>query len=89
MGTVVFPDACYKVYLTASAKERAKRRYKQLIEKGISANLEQITQEIQARDTRDQQRSVAPLVAASDALILDSSTLSIAQVIAVVLDLIR
>lgn len=89
MGTVVFPDARYKVYLTASAKERAKRRYKQLIEKGISANLEQITQEIQARDTRDQQRAIAPLVAASDALIIDSSELSIEQVIEVVLSQIR
>ncbi len=89
MGTVVFPDARYKVYLTASSEERAKRRYKQLIKKGISANLDQITQEIQARDTRDQERTVAPLVAASDALIIDSSALSIAQVIEVVLSLIR
>lgn len=89
MGTVVFPDACYKVYLTASSKERAKRRYKQLIKKGISANLEQITQEIDARDKRDSERVIAPLVAAYDALIIDSSDLMIDQVIEAVLSLVR
>jgi len=89
MGTVVFPDACYKVYLTASSKERAKRRYKQLIKKGISANLEQITQEIDARDKRDSERAIAPLVAAYDALIIDSSDLMIDQVIEAVLSLVR
>jgi cytidylate kinase len=89
MGTVVFPDAPYKVYLTASAEERARRRYKQLIEKGISANLEQITLEIQARDKRDQERAVAPLIAAKDAVLIDSSELNIAQVIDVVLNLVR
>jgi len=89
MGTVVFPDACYKVYLTASSKERAKRRYKQLIKKGISANLEQITQEIDARDKRDSERAIAPLVAAYDALMIDSSDLMIDQVIEAVLSLVR
>lgn len=89
MGTVVFPDAACKVFLTASAKERAKRRYKQLIEKGISANLDQITQEIEARDKRDQERKTAPLIAAEDALIIDSSNLSIQQVIEAVLSLVR
>lgn len=89
MGTVVFPNAPYKVYLTASPEERARRRYKQLIEKGISANLQQITLEIQARDQRDQERAIAPLIAAKEAVLIDSSTRSIAQVIDVVLNLIR
>ena len=88
MGTVVFPNAEHKVYLTASANERAKRRYKQLIEKGIDANLVKITAEIQARDKRDTERATAPLVKADDALYLDSSDLSIPQVIAKILDLI-
>lgn len=89
MGTVVFPDAQNKVFLTASAEERGKRRYKQLIEKGISANLEQITQEISARDQRDQERKTAPLVAAEDALTIDSSELTINQVIEAVLNLVH
>jgi len=89
MGTVVFPDAAKKVFLTASAVERAKRRYKQLIEKGIDANLAQITKEIEARDQRDQQRIAAPLKAAEDALYIDSSELSIKQVIDEVLTLVR
>ncbi len=89
MGTVVFPDAASKVFLTASADERAKRRYKQLIEKGISANLDRITQEIEARDKRDQERKAAPLVAAKDALTIDSSNLNINQVIEAVLSLVR
>ncbi len=89
MGTVVFPDARYKVYLTASAEQRAKRRYKQLIEKGISANLDQITLEIQARDKRDQERTIAPLIPADDALLIDSSNLSIAQVIETVLSVVH
>lgn len=89
MGTVVFKDAEYKVYLTASAVERAKRRYKQLIEKGINANLVQITDEIQARDKRDSERATAPLAKADDALYIDSSDLSISQVIETILDFIR
>jgi len=89
MGTVVFPDAAKKVFLTASAVERAQRRYKQLIEKGIDANLAQITKEIEARDQRDQQRIAAPLKAAEDALYIDSSELSIKQVIDEVLTLVR
>ncbi|MCF6249863.1 MAG: (d)CMP kinase [Methylococcaceae bacterium] len=89
MGTVVFPDAANKVYLTASAKERAERRYKQLIEKGIDANLIQITEEIKLRDHRDQQRAIAPLIAAEDALYIDSSNLSIIQVIEEVLNWVR
>ena len=89
MGTVVFPDAESKVFLTASAKERAQRRYKQLIEKGIDANLVQITKEIETRDQRDQQRTTAPLKAADDALYIDSSDLSIEQVIEEVLNSVR
>jgi cytidylate kinase len=89
MGTVVFADAEKKVYLTASAEERGKRRYKQLIEKGISANLLKITEEIEARDLRDQQRATAPLKMADDALYIDSSELSIEQVVQEVLDWVR
>lgn len=89
MGTVVFSDAEKKVYLTASAEERGKRRYKQLIEKGINANLAQITKEIEVRDRRDQERTVAPLKMAEDALYIDSSKLSIDQVIQEVLDWVR
>ncbi len=89
MGSVVFPDAKYKVYLTASAEERAKRRYKQLIEKGIDANLAQITQEIEARDRRDSERATAPLMVPDGAVYLDSSSLSIQQVINTVIDLVR
>ncbi len=89
MGTVVFPEAENKVFLTASAQERASRRYKQLKEKRIDANLAQITKEIEARDRRDQERASAPLKAADDALFIDSSNLSVDQVIEEVMNLIR
>lgn len=89
MGSVVFPHAPYKVYLTASAAERANRRYKQLIEKGISANLAQITQEIEERDRRDCERAAAPLMVPEGAISIDSSLLSIEQVIDKVMDLVR
>ena len=89
MGTVVFPDASNKVFLTASAEERGRRRYRQLIEKGISANLVQITKEIEARDRRDQERATAPLKMAEGALYIDSSDLSIEQVIKEVLSLVQ
>ncbi len=89
MGTVVFLTANHKVYLTASAEIRAKRRYKQLIKKGMDANLTQITQEIQARDKRDAERAVAPLKKAEGALYIDSSALSITQVIEKILDFIH
>ncbi len=88
MGTVVFPEASKKVYLTASAEERASRRYKQLKEKGIDANLVRITEEIEKRDRRDQERSVAPLTAAKDSLYIDSSNLSVDQVIEKVMNLV-
>ncbi len=88
MGTVVFLDAPYKVFLSADAVTRAKRRYKQLIEKGIDANLTRIIQDIEERDQRDSERSVAPLKMATDAHYIDTSEKSIAAVIAEVLDFI-
>ena len=81
MGTVVFPDAPYKVFLTASAKVRAERRYKQLKEKGIDSNLSDLVAEISERDERDTQREVAPLRPADDAVILDSTQLGIEAVL--------
>lgn len=89
MGTVVFPEAPLKVFLDASAEARAKRRYKQLKEKGLSANLENLVDEIRARDERDRDRSVAPLRAADGALVLDTTSLSIAEVLERVLDAVR
>lgn len=89
MGSVVFPEAAFKVYLTASAEERALRRYKQLIEKGIDANLLQITREIEERDRRDSERAAAPLTIPQGAHFIDSSSLSIQQVIDAVMDLVR
>jgi cytidylate kinase len=89
MGTVVFPDAEIKVFLTASATERAQRRYKQLIEKGIDANLSLLTNEIEERDRRDTERKTAPLAMASDALYIDSSDMTIDSVIEEILNLIR
>ncbi len=80
MGTVVFPDAEHKVYLTASAEVRAQRRYKQLKEKGIESNLSALVADISERDVRDSQREVAPLRPATDALELDSSALGIEDV---------
>ena len=81
MGTVIFPDAPYKVFLTASAAERAKRRYKQLKDKGVSVNLDSLLHEIAARDERDAGRAVAPLKPAADAVILDSTGMPITEVI--------
>jgi len=80
MGTVVFPDAIYKVFLTASAQQRAQRRYKQLKEKGIGSNLADLITEISERDVRDSDRAVAPLRPADDALILDSTAMGIETV---------
>lgn len=77
MGTVVFPDAPFKVFLTASAEERAQRRYKQLKQKGIESNLSGLIAEISERDRRDSEREVAPLRPAEGALILDSTELGI------------
>jgi cytidylate kinase len=80
MGTVVFPHAEVKIFLTASPEERAERRYKQLKEKGLDVNLARLIKEIRERDERDSQRKVAPLRAASDALTLDSTDLTIDEV---------
>lgn len=81
MATVVFPDAELKVFLTADAEVRAERRYKQLIEKGIDANLRALSRDLRDRDERDAKRAVAPLVPASDSQVLDSSALSIDEVV--------
>ena len=81
MGTVIFPEALYKVFLTASAGERAQRRYKQLKEKGVSVNLDSLLHEIAARDERDAGRAVAPLKPAEDAVVVDSTGTPITEVI--------
>ncbi|MDM9558090.1 (d)CMP kinase [Bordetella petrii] len=86
MGTVVFPDASLKVFLVADVEARAQRRCKQLIEKGISANLTDLLRDMRERDARDTQRAAAPLVAAADAHVLDSSYLTIEQTVQAVLD---
>ncbi len=86
MGTVVFPDACLKIFLTASAEARAERRYKQLLEKGFDASLAAILDDIRARDLRDSQRAVAPLKPAIDAIVLDSTALGIEAVLKAVID---
>jgi len=85
MGTVVFPGAALKVFLTASAARRAERRHKQLISKGIQANIEDLRADLEARDARDKTRSVAPLKPAEDALSLDNSALSVDESVEVVL----
>lgn len=84
MGTVVFPDALLKVFLTASVQVRAERRYKQLIDKGIGANLASLSRDLAERDERDAKRAAAPLVPAPDAVQLDSSDLSVAEVVRLV-----
>jgi cytidylate kinase len=84
MGTVVFPQAPVKIYLTASAEERAKRRFLQLQEKGKTADIEKILSEIVERDERDMNREVAPLKPAIDALVVESTNMSIEQVLDVV-----
>ena len=89
MGTVIFPDAGLKVYLTASARERAERRYNQLKGKGLAANLDALFRDIRARDERDQTRAVSPLKPAADALLLDTSGMRIEAVVAQVLRWVR
>ncbi len=86
MGSVVFPHAELKIFLDASAEERAQRRYKQLKEKGMSANLAALLEEIQVRDTRDRNRSVAPLIPAVGAILVDSTTQGIDEVVAGILE---
>lgn len=88
MGTVVFTDATHKVFLTASPEIRAERRYKQLIEKGVDANISHLLKSIIDRDERDRTRTVAPLVPAEGAFVIDSSNLSIDDVVKQILDFI-
>ncbi|TBR39302.1 MULTISPECIES: (d)CMP kinase [Dyella] len=89
MGTVIFPDAAFKVFLTASAAERAKRRYKQLKEKGLSVTLSGLQREIEARDARDASRAVAPLKPADDAVLVDTTGMPIDEVVAKVLAVVQ
>ena len=89
MGTVVFPDAGLKFYLTASPEERAQRRYKQLINKGVSVNLSALLQDIASRDERDANRKVSPLKPADDAVVIETTSLTIEQVLNKVLAEVR
>lgn len=81
MGTVIFPDSAYKFFLTASPMIRAQRRYKQLIEKGVTVKLDHLLHEIVIRDERDANRAIAPLRPADDAVVIDSTSMPIAQVV--------
>lgn len=89
MGTVVFPTAELKIFLTASAEERARRRYKQLNEKGLSVNLAALLGDISARDRRDEQRTISPLKPAPDAIVFDTTDCPIAAVVSRVKQLVR
>jgi cytidylate kinase len=89
MGTTVFPQAVVKIFLTASAEERANRRYQQLLERGESANLRALLEDIKARDTRDTQRSASPLLPATDAIVMDSTTMPIQAVLDAVLNIVH
>ena len=88
MGTVVFQDAIIKIYLTARPEERAQRRYKQLIDKGIDASLADLLRDLKERDARDSERPISPLKPAKDAVVLDTTDLHIDQVVEQVLDLV-
>jgi cytidylate kinase len=89
MGTVIFPDAALKIFLTASPDARAKRRYKQLKEKGENVNLSRLSRDIEMRDQRDRTRAVSPLKAADDAHVIDSTELSIDEVMRRIHDLLH
>jgi len=89
MGTVVFPDAELKIFLTATPEVRAERRYKQLKEKGIDANLRALSRDLEERDERDTKRAVSPLIPAADSQVIDSSSLSIEEVAGRILELYR
>ncbi|MGG1944240.1 (d)CMP kinase [Trinickia sp. NRRL B-1857] len=89
MGTVIFPDAVLKVFLTASVEARAARRYKQLIQKGFSANIDNLLRDLRERDERDSNRAAAPLKPAADAKLLDTSALSIDQAVGEVVNWYR
>ena len=87
MGSVVFPDAVLKVFLTASPEERARRRYKQLMEKGLSANMTILLQDIHERDARDSTRAVAPLQKCADAIEIDTTAMTVAEAVSKILAL--
>lgn len=89
MGTVIFPDAGLKIYLTASPQVRAERRYNQLKDMGISADLQALVREVEARDRRDASRPTAPLKPAADAIVLDNSALDVPSTVAAVLEAAR
>ena len=89
MGTVVFPDAVLKIYLTASPEERAARRYKQLMGKGLGATMAALLQDIRARDARDSDRAAAPLQKSADAILIDTTRMTAAEAIAQVLALYK
>jgi cytidylate kinase len=89
MGTTVFPDAQIKIFLTASAEARAERRFKQLQQKGVEVNMAELVSDIKARDDRDTQRATSPLKPADDALVLDSTSLTIEQVLDTILAQVR
>ena len=89
IGTNILPNADVKVYLTASVEERARRRFKELQEKGVACNLEEIAHDIEERDTRDMNREIAPLKQAEDATFLDSSDMSIEEVVEAIVNLCK
>jgi len=89
MGTVVFPGAAVKIFLTASAEERARRRHKQLMEQGVSANLADLLQELRARDERDMNRAIAPLAPAEDAVSVDTTAMDVDTVIRTVMEQVK
>jgi len=89
MGTVVFPDALVKIYLTARLEERVQRRYKQLIDKGIDATLPLLLRDLKERDAKDSERPISPLKPAKDAVVLDTSDLQVGQVVQLVMSIVR
>ena len=89
IGTVVLPDAQVKIYLTASASVRAERRYKELVEKGESCNLKKIEEDIIARDEQDMNREIAPLKQAEDAVLVDSSYMTIEEVVDKIIEIVE
>ena len=89
MGTVVFPDALVKIYLTARLEERGQRRYKQLIDKGIDATLPLLLRDLKERDAKDSERPISPLKPAKDAVVLDTTVLQVDQVVQLVLSIVR
>ena len=89
MGTVVFPEADLKIYLTASIEERAQRRYKELIDKGEDVSLRALAKQVRDRDARDMNREVSPLIAADDAVTIDTSKMSVARVINSICELVH